>query len=60
MVVRFTVIINVAVTTHVSINKKGVCLFIKGIFKPEQSVYFQIPKIFGFIHTIDKTRSYLE
>ena len=38
MVVSFTTISNVTVTTHVSINKKGEDLFIKGIFKPEQSV----------------------
>ena len=29
----FTIISNVAVTTRVSINKKGADLFIKGIFK---------------------------
>ena len=38
MAVSFTLISNVAVTTRVSIKKKGVDLFIKGIFKPEQSV----------------------
>ena len=38
MAVRFTVISNVAVTTGVSINKKGVDLVIKGIFKPKKSV----------------------
>ena len=61
MAVSFTVISNVVVTTSVSINKKGADLFIKGIFKPKQSVsftlrsknYFQIAKTYGFIDTID-------
>ena len=38
MVVSFTVIIKVAVTTRVSINQKGADLFIKNIFKSEQSL----------------------
>ena len=38
MAVSPTIISNVAVTAGVSISKKGVDLFIKGIFKPEQSV----------------------
>ena len=38
MAVSPTIISNVAVTTRASINKKGVDLFIKGIFKPEQSI----------------------
>ena len=38
MAVSFTIISSVAVTTRVSINKKGADLFIKAIFKPEQSV----------------------
>ena len=38
MVVSFTVISNIAVTTRVSISKKGADLFIKGIFKLKQSV----------------------
>ena len=33
--VSFTIVSNVAVTTSLSINKKGANLFIKGIFKPE-------------------------
>ena len=52
MMVSLTIISNVAVTTGVSINKKGADLFIKGSFKPEQSIsfmfrsknYFQIAK----------------
>ena len=35
--VRFTIISNIVVTTLVPINKKGVALFIKGIFEQEQS-----------------------
>ena len=35
---RFTIISNVAVTTRANITKKGPDLFIKGIFKPQQSV----------------------
>ena len=38
MAVSFTIISNVAVTTGVSIDKKGADHFIKAIFKPEQSV----------------------
>ena len=38
MAVSFTLISNVAVTRCVSINKKGVDLFVKGTFKAEQSV----------------------
>ena len=38
MAVSFTIKSNVAFTTPVSINKKGADFFIKGIFKPEQSV----------------------
>ena len=38
MAVSFTIISNIAVTTRVSINKKGVDLFIKGIFEPQQNV----------------------
>ena len=38
MAVSFTVISIVAVTTRVSVNKKGADLFIKGIVKPKQSV----------------------
>ena len=38
MAISFTVISDVAVTTCKSINKKEGALFIKGIFKPEQSV----------------------
>ena len=60
MEVSFTIINDVAITTRVSINQKGAYLFIKGIFKPEQSVkftlrlknYFQIGKAYGFIDTI--------
>ena len=65
MAVSFTIINNIAVTTRVSINKEGGDLFIKRIFKPEQSVYFtlrsknyfQIAKTYGFIDTIDQTIS---
>ena len=66
MAVSLTVISKVAVTTPVSINKKGADLFIKGtlmqgIIKPEQSVqftlrsknYFQIARTYGFIDTVD-------
>ena len=61
MALSFTVISNVAVTACVSINKKGADRFIKGIFKPKQSVYFtlrsknyfQIAKRYGFIDTTD-------
>ena len=61
MVVSFTTIRKVAVTTHVSINKRGADFFIKSTFKPKQSVeftlrsknYFQIAKTYGFIDTID-------
>ena len=38
MAVSFTIISDVTVTIRVSLNKKGSDLFIKGIFKPEQSV----------------------
>ena len=38
MALSFTIISNVAVTTHISINKKGADLFTKGIFKLEQSI----------------------
>ena len=37
MAITFTINDNVAIITRVSINKKGADLFIKGIFKPEQS-----------------------
>ena len=61
MTVNFTIISYVAVTARVSINKKGADLFIKGIFKLEQSVsftlrsknYFQIAKTYGFIDATD-------
>ena len=43
--VSFTIISDVTVTTRVSINKKGADLFIKVIFKPEQSVYVEIEKL---------------
>ena len=38
MVVTLTVISNVAVIARVSIKKKEAGLFMKGIFKPEQSL----------------------
>ena len=61
MAITFTINDNVAIITRVSINKKGADLFIKGIFKPEQSVqftlrsenYLQIAKTHDFIDTID-------
>ena len=51
MAVSFTRKSNVADTTRASINKKGADLFIKGIFKPEQSdkytsFFLQIIQIF--------------
>ena len=42
MALSFTIISNVAVTTHISINKKGADLFTKGIFKLEQSISFML------------------
>ena len=61
MAVNFTIKSTAAVTTRVSINKEEADLFIKGIFKQEQSVqftlrsknYFQVAKTYGFIDTID-------
>ena len=41
----FTVIITIAVTTRVPLNKKGAYLFIKRIFEPEQSVCVEIGKL---------------
>ena len=38
MAVSFTITSNVAITAHVSINKKVVDLFINGILKPENSL----------------------
>ena len=38
MAVSFTLISNMAVTTHAPLAKKGADLFIKGIFFPEQSI----------------------
>ena len=42
--VSFTIISNVAVTAHVSINKKAADLFIKGILKTENSLFEAISR----------------
>ena len=44
MAVSFTIISNVAVTAHVSINKKAADLFIKGILKTENSLFEAISR----------------
>ena len=40
MVVRFTVMSDIAVTTCVPINNKGADLLISGIFEPKQSFLY--------------------
>ena len=46
MQVSFTIISNVAVTTRVSINKKGMDLFVKAFFKTGANclIYVEIKK----------------
>ena len=65
MAVKFTVVSITGVTRHIPINKKGLYLFIKGIFETEKRVQFalklknysQITKNYSFIDTIDQIRS---